>query len=176
MGTSPRACPFCVFAQTLSLLCVELVHQLRGGGSYCQASVILQQDEALRIPAGGVDRVAMLPNTITNLRIVGQDSYVGSYLISSDLLFDVNTFLPGLSLLMDEYGDVLPYRRALELYYAISELAEQIFTGFALEKKLLCNIYILGWSLAERWENPEYIALYRRKLQAISDMWAIPKE
>lgn len=104
------------------------------------------------------------------------EEYVGSYLISSDLLFDVNTFLPGLSLLMNEYGDVLPYRRALELYYAISELAEQIFTGFALEKKLLCNIYILGWSLAERWENPEYIALYRRKLQAISDMWAIPKE
>lgn len=89
---------------------------------------------------------------------------------------DVVTFLPGLRLLMNKYGDVLPYQRAMEIYHVLSKMAEQIFLGFILEKEVLFNIYKAGWMLAQRGESPEYIALYRRKLQAISDVGAMPKE
>ena len=76
--------------------------------------------------------------------------------------------LPGLLLLMNAYGEVLPHPKTIEIYGKVSHVAEQVFAGSKYEKETLFRFYDLGWKLAHQANDSIRMTLYSNKIRFVT--------
>lgn len=95
-------------------------------------------------------------------------TYTGGLLSYSDNILDVAGCLPGLLLLMNAYGEVLPHPKTIEIYGKVSNVAERVFAGSKYEKETLFRFYDLGWKLAHQANDSIRMTLYSNKIRSVT--------
>lgn len=95
-------------------------------------------------------------------------TYAGGLLSNSNRILNVAGCLPGLLLLMNAYGEVLPHPKTIEIYGKVSNVAERVFAGSKYEKETLFRFYDLGWKLAHQVNDSISMALYSNKFRSVS--------